>query len=76
MLFSSKEQLTASMNGVAGISDGSFRLENEDKFRGNFLDQLALNSVLNKSREVKALSRYVIRSAARELGIVAPGKNS
>ena len=70
MLFSDKEQLMASMNGIAGIADGSFRLENEDKFRGDFLDQLALNSVLNKSPEVKALSRYAIRSAARELGIL------
>jgi len=69
MLFSSKEQLMASMNGAAGISDGSFRLENEEKFRGNFLDQLALNSVLNENKEIKALSRYIIRSAARELGI-------
>ena len=70
MLLSSKEELTASMKGAAGISDGCFRLEDEEKFRGSFLDQLTSNSVLNDNREIKGFARYIIKSAARELGII------
>ena len=70
MLFSSKDELQGVIKGIAAVTNGAFHLENEDKFRNELVDILVINSVLNDNPEVKALSRYIIRSAAQELGII------
>jgi fructose/tagatose bisphosphate aldolase len=70
MLFANKEELITSLTGIGTISDDSFRLENEEKFRENIVDRLVYNAVLNDNREVKGLCRLIIKSAARDLGVI------
>jgi fructose/tagatose bisphosphate aldolase len=69
MLFANKEELLTSLSGIGNVSDDSFHLENEEKFRETLLDRLVYNSVLNEKSEIKALCRFIIKSAARDLGV-------
>ncbi|MCH8157004.1 MAG: aldolase, partial [Nitrospinae bacterium] len=71
MLFTSKEELTRQLNGIAGLDNGSIKLENADKFRSESIDMLVKNAVLSESSEVRGLARYIIKSAAQELGIIS-----
>ena len=69
MLFGTKKELFDFLKGAASASNGSIRLENDDKFRTQTIDQLAKNAVLNKSNEIKGLSRFIIKHAASQMGI-------
>ena len=46
-------------------------VENPDRLRTHAIDILVRNSVLNGSSEIKGLSRYIIKSAALEMGIIS-----
>ncbi|MGP0630366.1 class II fructose-bisphosphate aldolase [Nitrospina sp. 32_T5] len=70
MLFSTKEDLVRHMQGAASVNNGLIHLENDDRLRGQCLDRLVHNAVLNPNPELKALSRFAIKSLARQLEIV------
>lgn len=71
MYYSDKDDLTRQLEGIVGISNGVLvELEDEDKLVGPALDTLVKNSVLNDSKEIRGLCRYIIKSVAASLGIV------
>ena len=70
MLFNRKEEISEQLKNIAVRDNGDVKIENIDKLRGQVLDQLIHNAVLNPSAEIKGLSRFLIKSAALELGIV------
>ena len=70
MLFNHKDEITNQLKNIATQDNGGLKIDNVDKLRGEVLDQLLLNAVLNPSAEIKGLSRFLIKSAALELGIV------
>ncbi len=70
MLFSSKEEVKNHLNGVIGLTNGSVNIENDDKLRDSGLETLVENAIFNKNKEIKGYSRYVIKSAAQQLGII------
>ena len=71
MLFSHKDEITTHLKNIATPDNGGLKIENADKLKGDVLDQLLLNAVLNPSAEIKGLCRFLIKSAALELGIVS-----
>ncbi|MBN4079761.1 class II fructose-bisphosphate aldolase [bacterium AH-315-C08] len=70
MLFNNKEEINQALQGIATQGNGDLVIDNADKLRGDILDKLVLNAAINPSAEVKGLSRFIIKSAALELGIV------
>ncbi len=70
MLFNNKEEINQALQGIATQDNGDLVIDNADKLRGDILDKLVLNAAINPSAEVKGLSRFIIKSAALELGIV------
>jgi len=70
MLFKNKEEINQALQGIATQDNGDLVINNADKLRGDILDKLVLNAAINPSAEVKGLSRFIIKSAALELGIV------
>jgi fructose/tagatose bisphosphate aldolase len=70
MLFNHQNEVTDRLKNIATQVNDGVKIEDADKLRGNVLDQLVYNAVLNPSAEVKGLTRYIIKSAAQELGIV------
>ena len=70
MLCNHKDEITRQLKNIATQDNGGVKIEDADKFRGNVLDQLVQNAVLNPSAEIKGLSRFLIKSAALEIGIV------
>jgi fructose/tagatose bisphosphate aldolase len=70
MLFNHKDEITNQLKNIATQDNGGVKIENADKLRGDVLDQLVQNAALNPSAEIKGLSRFLIKSAALELGIV------
>ena len=70
MLFNNKEEINQAMQGIATQDNGNLVINNADKLRGDILDKLVLNAAINPSAEVKGLSRFIIKAAALELGIV------
>jgi len=70
MLFANKEEVTSQLKGILGQNNGSVTLENTEKLRADLIDILVENSIFNESSEIKGLSRYLIKLAALELGIV------
>jgi len=70
MLFNNQEEITQSLKGIASRDNGDLIIDDADKLRGDILDKLVLNAATNPSAEVKGLSRYILKSAALELGIV------
>lgn len=70
MLFNSKEDLKQNLKGIATHENGDLIIDNADKLREDILDKLIVNAVLNPSAEVKGFSRYILKAAALELGIV------
>jgi fructose/tagatose bisphosphate aldolase len=70
MLFNHQDEITQQLKNIATPDNGGLKIENADKLRGDVLDQLIQNAVLNPSAEIKGLSRFYIKSAAQELGIV------
>jgi fructose/tagatose bisphosphate aldolase len=71
MLFNHKDEITLLLKNIATPDNGGLKIENADRLRGDVLDQLIQNAVLNPSPEIKGLSRFLIKSAALELGIVS-----
>ena len=70
MLFNHRDEVTNQLKNIATQDNGGVKIEDADKLRGDVLDQLVQNAVLNPSAEIKGLSRFLIKSAALELGIV------
>jgi len=70
MLFSHKDEIANQLKNIATQNNGDLQIDNADKLRGEVLNQLVFNAVLNPSAEIKGLSRYLIKSAALKLGIV------
>ncbi|PIQ97528.1 MAG: aldolase [Nitrospinae bacterium CG11_big_fil_rev_8_21_14_0_20_56_8] len=69
MIFASKDDLLNHLKGSAPLANGGLRLENADKFREKTVDDLVRNAVLNPCKEIRALSRFAIKSAALQMGI-------
>lgn len=69
MLYAGKQDLTHHLKGIASQNNGGIQLENVEKFRGETIDVLAENAVLNESPEIRGTCRYLIKTAALELGI-------
>ncbi len=70
MLFNNQEDITQSLQGIATRDNGDLIINDAEKLRGDILDKLVLNAAINPSAEVKGLSRYILKSAALELGII------
>jgi fructose/tagatose bisphosphate aldolase len=70
MLFNDNEEINQALQGIATQDNGDLVINNADKLRGDILDKLVLNAATNPSAEIKGLSRFIIKSAALELGIV------
>jgi len=70
MLFNHKDEITRQLKNIATQDNGGVKIEDADKFRGDVVDWLVQNAVLNPSSGIKGLSRFLIKSAALELGIV------
>jgi len=70
MLFNNKEEINQALQGIVTQDNGDLVIDNADKLRGDIIDKLVLNAAINPSAEVKGLSRFIIKSAALELGIV------
>ena len=71
MLFASQDELIQHLKGTANLDNGGVKLDNPDKFRADLIDDLVKNSVLNESADVRGLSRFIIKSAAHEMGIIS-----
>ncbi|MBC8288281.1 MAG: class II fructose-bisphosphate aldolase [Nitrospinae bacterium] len=71
MLFNHQDEIAQQLKNIATLDNGGLKIENADKLRGDVLDQLIQNAILNPSSEIKGLSRFFIKSAALELGIVS-----
>ena len=71
MLFNDQDEIAKQLKKFATINSGELKIEDADKLRGDLLDQLIQNAVLNPSAEIKGLCRFFIKSAALELGIVS-----
>ena len=71
MLFASQDELIQHLKGTANLDNGGVKLDNPDKFRADLIDGLVKNSVLNESADVRGLSRFIIKSAAHEMGIIS-----
>ena len=70
MFFNHQDEIAKQIKKFATLNNGELKIENSDKLRGDVLDQLVLNAVLNPSAEIKGMSRFFIKSAALEFGIV------
>ncbi|MFT4577537.1 MAG: fructose/tagatose bisphosphate aldolase [Nitrospinales bacterium] len=70
MLFNNKEEINQALQGIVTLDNGDLVINNANKLRGDILDKLVLNAAINPSAEVKGLSRFIIKAAALELGIV------
>ena len=70
MLFNSQDEINHNLQGIASRDNGDLIIDDADNLRGEILDRLVLNAAINPSAEVKGLSRFILKSAALELGIV------
>lgn len=66
----SKDDLLNGLKGIVVLDNGGVTIEDAEKLRGSPLDHLLAEAVLNESKEVRGLARYLIKSAALRLGIV------
>ena len=71
MLFNNQEEVNQSLSGIATRNNGDLVINDADKLRGDILDKIVLNAAINPSPEVKGLSRFILKSAALELGIIS-----
>ena len=71
MLFNQRKEIVQQLSNIAILDNGGLKIENADTLKGEVLDRLIYNAVLNPSAEIKGLSRFIIKSAALELGIVS-----
>ncbi|MFQ5671669.1 MAG: class II fructose-bisphosphate aldolase [Nitrospinales bacterium] len=65
----SKDDLLNGLKGIIVLNDGNAIIEDAEKLRGSPLDHLLAEAVLNKNKDVRGMARYLIKSAARQLGI-------
>jgi fructose-bisphosphate aldolase, class II len=70
MLFANKDEITSQLEGILVQSNGSVKLEDAEKLRGDFIEMLVENAIFNEDRETKGVARYLIKSAALQMGIV------
>ena len=70
MFFASQDELIQHVRGVVSLENGGVKIEDPDRLRSQAFDTLGTNSVLNQSREIRGLSRFIIKSAALELEII------
>ena len=70
MLFNNQNEINQSLEGIASRDNGDLIINDAEKLRGDILDQLVLNAAINPAPDVKGFSRYILKSAALELGIV------
>lgn len=70
MLFSTKEDFVNHLKGAASLNNGDINLENAGQLRDKSLDRLVYNAVFNPNKELKGYSRYIIKSLARQQGIL------
>ena len=70
MLFNNQDEINQSLQGIASRDNGDLIISDAEKIRGDILDQLVLNAAINPAPDVKGFSRYILKSAALELGIV------
>ena len=71
MLFANESELTQHLKGIIALNGESIEIENIDKLKNNAIDTLVENSVLNNSSQIRGLSRFIIKSAALQMGIVS-----
>ena len=70
MFFTSQDELIQNIKGTASLANGGVKIEDPDRLRTHAIDTLVKNSVLNDSNEIRGLSRFIIKSAALEMGII------
>jgi len=71
MLFNSDDEVFNHLKGIISLSKGGVVIENIDRLKTQGIDTLVENSVLNASSQIRGLSRFIIKSSALEMGIVA-----
>jgi len=71
MLFNSDDEVFNHLKGIISLSNGGVVIENIDRLKTQGIDTLVENSVLNASSQIRGLSRFIIKSSALEMGIVA-----
>ena len=63
------EEVMSRLKGIVSVANGDVKIENEEKFRNEALEVLVRDSVIHNDKEVRGLSRYIIKAAALKLGI-------
>ena len=70
MFFTSRDELVQHVKGTVSLDNGEVKIDNSDRLRTHAIDTLVKNSVLNGSRDIRGFSRFIIKSAALEMGII------
>ena len=70
MLFANDDEIIQYLKGIVSLNNGGIVIENIDRLKTHGIDTLVENSVLNLSGQIRGLSRFIIKSAALEMGIV------
>ncbi|MBI3583821.1 MAG: class II fructose-bisphosphate aldolase [Nitrospinae bacterium] len=58
-----------SLKGIVDIKDSRVNVTDASKFKNQLIDRLIFNSVFNENKEVKGNCRWLIKSAALNLGV-------
>ncbi len=69
MRFRTMSELSEALRGIAEISNGTVKVLEETPFRGPFLDRLAYTAVFGEPVELKGTARWLIKTAAPQLGV-------
>jgi len=70
MLFNNDDEVFKNLKGIVSLNNGGVGIEDIDRLKTQGIDTLVENSVLNPSSQIRGLSRFIIKSAALEMGIV------
>jgi fructose/tagatose bisphosphate aldolase len=65
------EDILSQYKGIFSLNENNLTIENEDTFREKAIDSLLKDAVLGKSKEIRGLARFIIKSAALQLGAVS-----
>ncbi|HEX7197518.1 MAG TPA: aldolase, partial [Candidatus Limnocylindria bacterium] len=68
MHISTADDLRASLDGVATITDAGLEVSDERRFREELIDELVFEAVFNADEEMRDAVRWVIWSASQALG--------
>ncbi|MGH2401571.1 MAG: class II fructose-bisphosphate aldolase [Candidatus Limnocylindria bacterium] len=68
MHISTADDLRASLDGVATITDAGLQVTDERRFREELIDELVYEAVFNADEELRDAVRWVIWSASQALG--------